>query len=300
MVASATTACAARRNNRTAEAPAPCTMVIPAGVAGQPIAERSLPASQWFSLLLYGYMPSGAITRPATDCSGRRVDWLSDRCSGLPGPSAPLADRPLTAADLVVGNPEGESRLLWALTEHFADGQAQGPVALVRFDAKSVKVEAMGVLRAHRTNTRLHLQNTAGGTLLVAEGEACTVPQDPSTCSRTARLVPLVENRFTPVDLSDAAGKCVGSALLLLKSQGTIGHGTGRKDFQFESALTYSADGVAVHEQLSVEERSKDGTAGTFLRRVQAERRVFLQRGALLATAPSILDLWLAARQKGE
>jgi hypothetical protein len=193
-----------------------------------------------------------------------------------------------------------ESRLVWALTEHFADGQAQGPVARARFHAEGVEAEALGVLRAYPTNARLHLQNTAGGTLLVAEGESCIVPQSPSTCSRATRVVPLVENRFVPVDLSDAGGKCSGSALLLLKSQGTIGHGTGRKAFQFESALTYGADGVAVHEQLSVEEPSKDGTAGNFLRRVQAERRVYLQRGALLATSPSILDLWIAARQKDE
>ena len=79
-----------------------------------------------------------------------------------------------------------------------------------------------------------------------------------------------------------------------------IGHGRGRKEFQFESALTYDAEGVAVHEQLTVEERAQDGTAGNFLRRAQGERRVRLQAGALLATAPSILDRWIGAQQKSE
>ena len=163
LVASATTECAARRNNRTGSTAPPCTMLTPAGAAGQPVAERSLPASQWFSLLLYGYVPTGAITRPATDCAGRRIEWPSDRCSS--GPGAPLPVRSLTPADLVVEKLDEESRLVWALTEHFADGQAQGPVARARFHAEGVEAEALGVLRAYPTNARLHLQNTAGGTL---------------------------------------------------------------------------------------------------------------------------------------
>jgi hypothetical protein len=268
--------------------------------ASQPSAERALPASQWFSLLLYGYLPTGSITRPATDCFGRRTDWTADRCSVWPGPAAALPIQPLTAADLVVENLGGEWRLVWAITEHFPDGQAQGPAALARFETQGVRVQALGVVRAHPTRARLSLKNLAGGPLLVVEGESCTNPQDPSTCTRTARLIPQIGNRFAPVDLTDAAGKCGGSTLLLLKGQGTVGKGSGRKDFQFESGLTYDAQGVAVHEQLTVEERARDGTAGTFLRRVQGERRVRLQAGALLTTGPSILDLWIGAQQKGD
>jgi hypothetical protein len=64
--------------------------------------------------------------------------------------------------------------------------------------------------------------------------------------------------------------------------------------------LTYSSEEVAVHEQLTVEEPARDGSAGTFLRRVQGERRVHLHAGALLATAPSILDRWIVAQKKGD
>ena len=295
----ATTGCAARRNTQTGPVPAPCTMATNVG-ASQPVAERSLPASHWFSLLLYGYLPNGAITRPATDCSGRRTDWNADRCSVWPPPVAPLLSQSVTAADLVVENTGGPWRLVWAMTERLADGQAQGSVALTQFDGQGVRVRTLGVLRAHPTRAKLSLKNFAGGTLLVAEGESCTVPQDQSTCSRTARLVPVVGDRFAPVDLSDTAGKCVGAALLLLKGHGTIGHGSGRRDFQFESTLTYNTEDVTVLEQLAVEEPARDGTAGTFLRRVQAERHVRLQSGVLLATAPSILDRWIGAQKKGD
>jgi hypothetical protein len=301
LAAWATTGCAARHQPQTAPAPAPipCTMVTNVGPS-RPIAELSLPASHWFALLLYGYLPTGALTRPATDCSGRRIDWPAEGCSVWPAPATSLPTQSVTAADLLVENLGGPRRLVWAMTERLADGQAQGPVALAQFDAWGVRVHTLGVLRAHPTRARLHLENIGGGTLLVAEGESCTVPQDQSTCSRTARLVPVVGDRFAPVDLSDAAGKCVGSTLLLLKGQGTIGQARGRRDFQFESALTYSPEGVAVHEQLTVEEPARDGTAGTFLRRVQGERRVHLQAGALLATAPSILDRWVGSQKKGE
>ena len=297
LVAWATTACAARRNTQTG--PVPCTMSTNVG-ASLPIAERSLPASQWFSLLLYGYLPTGAITRPATDCSGRRTDWPADRCLVWPEPTDPLPSQSVTAADLVVENLGGPWRLIWAMTERFADGQAQGPVALAQFEDQGVRVSSLGVLRAHPTRAKLGLKNFAGGTLLVAEGESCAVHQDQSTCSRTARLVPLVGNRFAPVDLSDTAGKCAGSTLLLLKGQGTIGKGSGRKDFQFESAMTCTAEGLAVHEQLAVEEPARDGTSGTFLRRVQSERRIDLHASALLATAPSLLDRWIGAQKMGD
>jgi hypothetical protein len=265
--------------------------------ASQPLAERSLPASAWFALLLYGYQPTGAITRPATDCSSRRIDWIADRCSSGFGPATRLATQPVSPADLIVENLGDARRLVWAINDHFADGQAEGAVALAKFDAHGVRVEALGVLRAHPLRARLRLENVAGGTVLVAEGETCALPQDLSTCSRTARLVPLVGNRFVPVDLSsDTAGKCVSPSLLLLKSQGTIGKASGRKTYQFESSLTYSEDAVAVHEQLTVEERERDGTDGTFLRRVQGERRIRLQGGALLTTGSSILDLWMRAQ----
>jgi len=299
----ATTGCAAGRQPQTppasAPAPAPCTMVTSVG-ASQPVAERALPASQWFALLLHGYLPTGAITRPATDCSMRRSDWPADRCSAWPAPAASLPGQSVTAADLVVENLGGPWRLVWAMTERLADGQAQGSVALTQFDGQLVRVRALGVLRAHPTRAKLSVKNFAGGTLLVAEGDSCSVSQDQSTCSRTARLVPLIGDRFVPLDLSDAAGTCVGGALLLLKGQGRIGHGSGRRDFQFESALTYSSEEVAVHEQLTVEEPARDGSAGTFLRRVQGERRVRLHAGALLATAPSILDRWIAAQKRGD
>jgi hypothetical protein len=297
LVAWPTTGCAARRKTQTD--PVTCTMLTNVG-ASLPVAERSLPASQWFSLLLYGYLPTGAITRPATDCSGRHTDWPSDRCSVWPEPTVPLPSQSVTAADLVVENLGGPWRLIWAMAEHFADGQAQGPVALTQFEDQGVRVYSLGILRAHPTRAKLGLKNFAGGTLLVAEGESCAVHQNQSTCSRTARLVPLVGNRFAPVDLSDTAGKCSGSTLLLLKGQGTVAQGSGRRDFQFESALSYNADGLAIHEQLAVEEPARDGTSGTFLRRVQAERRVELHAGALLATAPSILDRWIGAQKESD
>ena len=308
MIAWAAAGCAGKAATTPATAPAttppPKPPLCGMGIAfspSQPVGERSLPASYWFALLLYGSQPTGAITRPATDCSSRRIDWLADRCSSGFGPAAPLATQSVGPADLIVENLGGAWRLVWAITDRFADGQAEGVVAMAQFEAQSVRVEALGVLRAHPLQARLRLAKVGGGTVLVAEGETCAVPRELSTCSRTVRLVPLVGNRFVPVDLSsDIAGNCVSSSLLLLKSQGTIGKGRGRKNYQFESALTYGVDAVAVHEQLTVEERARDGTDGTFLRRVQGERRVRLLGGALLTTGPSILDQWMRGQQRGD
>jgi hypothetical protein len=191
-----------------------------------------------------------------------------------------------------------DRRIVWAITERFSDGQAEGAVAITQFTPQGIRALTVGTLRAHPIRARLRLEALNGGTVLIAEGESCAVPQDSTSCVRTARVVPLVSDRFVPADLTDGAGKCLGSTLLLLKGQG---HNlrSGRQAYQFESGLTFRPDGLAVHEQLAVEERDPDG-GGTFLRKVQSDRMIFLQGPALQASAPSLLDRWASARHAVE
>ncbi len=278
-------------------APERCFVATQYG-ASQPVAERALPASQWFSLLLYGYQPTGAITRPATDCSWRRIEWPADRCAVWPEPAMSLPLQLQSPNDLIVEKLGDDRRIVWAITERFSDGQAEGAVALTQFTPQGVRVLTLGTLRAHAIRTKLRLEALNNGAVLVAEGESCAVPQDSASCVRTARLLPVVGDRFVPADMTDGAGKCLGSTLILLKGQGSnLQHG--RRGYQFESGLTFRPDGLAVHEQLAVEERDPDG-GGTFLRKVQSDRMVYLQGPTLQTSAPSLLDRWANAHRAAE
>ncbi len=285
------------RGKPAASTPDRCFLMTQYG-ASQAEAERALPASQWFTLMLYGYQPTGAITRPATDCSWRRIEWTADRCAAWPEPATTLPLQLQSPSDLVIQSLGDDRRLVWAITERYSDGQAEGAVALTQFTPQGIRVVTLGTLRAHAIRPKLRLEALNSGAILVAEGESCAVPQDSTSCVRTARLVPIVGDRFVPVDLTDGASKCQGSTLLLLKGQGkNLQHG--RRAYQFESGLTFRPDGLAVHEQLAVEERQPDG-GGTFLRRVQSDRMIYLQGAALQTSAPSLLDRWANARRAAQ
>ena len=52
---------------------------ISTSIAGnKPLADRTMPAPFWFTLLVRGYISSGAIARPVRDCEGQLVSWPAD------------------------------------------------------------------------------------------------------------------------------------------------------------------------------------------------------------------------------
>src|SRR5215208_1384850 len=55
---------------------------ITTSIAGnKPLADRTMPAPFWFSLLVRGYTSTGAIARPTRDCEGEMVTWPADTCA---------------------------------------------------------------------------------------------------------------------------------------------------------------------------------------------------------------------------
>jgi hypothetical protein len=272
-----------------------CTLETSIGDTVAPTA-RSLPPQFWFTLLLRGYRASGTIARPAKDCSGFPVEWKAAESCSAGGIARLLEPQPLSAADLVVTAAGGGNRLVWAMTDRLSNGEAQGPVAIAEFQSWGVAVRKLGVLRGYRTRPRLRLERLEGGTLLVAEGETCEDETDAKTCSAGVRIVPLGIDRFTPKDLTDESGQCLGSAFFPLRSKGVVGAGAQQKKFQGEVSLTFHPKGIAVHEQLAIEEPGKDPDAdgpGTFVRTAQADRQILLRQGRLVTTAPSLLDRWM-------
>ena len=143
----------------------------------KPLRERTYPAQYWFVLLMTGYQSSGEIARPARDCRGLPTTLQHDGCTPEPEVTARL-DAPRAAADVHVAHLGDARRLVWAETNHLADGRAEGPVAIVDIDGAGLAVRALGVLRAYRDNVTLRLATLGGGTVLVAESERWRDPAD--------------------------------------------------------------------------------------------------------------------------
>ncbi len=288
-----------------------CAPTAPAGPAARvrcaldtrldgtkPGAERQLPPHYWMTLLLPSYRPKGAssgeIARPARDCEGQPLEWAADACPI--GPAPERAERTeIPNGDLVITHLGGSARLIWAMIDRFANGEALGPVNVTDFDARGVTVRWRGTLRAYPVRPQLRLEKLGGGTVLVAEGETCEREDDPGSCRSGVRLVPLVNTRFVPRDLTDGAGGCLGSTFFPRRQVGTFPPGPRGSRYELDVALTFGTDEVAIQEQLAIQPPSLPGeeAAAAFVKRVQATRTVRLDGGRLVASKRGLLDRWI-------
>jgi hypothetical protein len=275
--------------------PAPlCSVEITAAPAGQAPRDRTFIPEDWFVLLLQKYRPSGELARPVHDCTGQPVKLESDGCQDERSPPS-VGSPPLSARDLIVVTLDDGRRLAWAITERLADGQAEGPIALVEVEPRRIAVRALGLLRAYPENVSLRLVKLAGGTVLVQEGERCVKPQAPELCQHAMRVVPLIGDRFVPKLLVDDKGACLGSAFFPTRTAGAAAGRHGAK-YQLEAAVTFTPDAIAIREQLAISaaHAAADPTQESYVTRVQAERQITLRAGSLVASGPSVLSRWLA------
>lgn len=265
--------------------------------ADKPLSDRTVPPPFWFSLLLRYYHPSGSVARPVRDCEGQLVEWTvgAGACGAEPAVPA-LEPRPLSERDLVTVHLGEGRRLVWVITDRFANGEGLGPVAIARFDTKGVVVETLGVLRAHAIRPELRLETLSGGQVLVAEGEACEDEADPRTCTRGVRVVAVGQRRFMPRPLADEKGQCLGRAFFPLRAEGTRGEGRQRKRYQMQSTVRFEAGALTVQEQLTIQDIAETAgsadAAQSAVARLRADRRVVLENGDLVTDRPSLLERW--------
>ena len=284
--------CPTRRPPALVPGPArPCTVATTIG-GDKPVKDRVFPAQYWFALLLQGYQMSGELARPARSCSGGPVTLDSDECAGEPTSTRVAPSSVVSARDVTVVNLGDARRLVWAVTDHLSDGQAEGPVAIAEIEAQGIAVRASGVLRAYPENASLRLAKLGTGTVLVAEGEVCAKP---GSCQRATRVVPLIGDRFVAKSLVDDKGLCLGPAFFPLRQEG-VSRGRKHAKYEIQVSITYGTDNIAIREQLALTgaEPASDPGTSSFVTRVQAERQLTLKDGELVATAPSVLARWLA------
>ena len=288
--------CAGR--DRPAQEPARqlCSIDTTVGVEKAP-RDRAFPPAYWFVLLLEGYQSSGGVARPAKDCRGWPIKLAPEGCGGDDS-VPPMTATALGTRDLVVSSLGDARRLVWAMTDRLEDGQAQGPVAIAEINQRGVVVRTLGILRAYPHNVSLRLERVGIGTVLVAEGESCVDPDQPTAserCERAIRVVPLLGDRFVPKPIVDDKGVCVGSALFPIRAAGDAGKGRAAR-YKLEASVTVGPDNIGIREQLVLTraQAATDVAGGSFVTRVSAERQITWRGGSLVATGPSLLTRWLA------
>jgi hypothetical protein len=262
-----------------------CT--YPTQVVGASGETHDLPAMTWLAFLLPGLkVETGEVTRPVVNCTGQVARWsyegpecpaLELNRSYLPAPTG------ISPRDLVSANASQYTRLVWAVTDRLSDGEAEGPIALAEFHARSIDIRAVGTLRALPERAHLRLVTVQGQPVLVAEGEQCESDAG-GRCFRGTRLMLLVGSRFEPQPLRLEDGHCLEPAFFPTEHTEVVtGKDGTRRAMTANSRLDFAADGISVHEEIAV--RSTDpgnpGAPGRLLREARADRRLMVRSGRL-------------------
>ena len=260
----------------------------------------ALDAQAWLSLVLQGYDPvTRRATSPALDCSGSQVRWDAPAvlCADPSTARAALPDRPITDADVVVTEVDKAHHLVWITTTRYASGDALGPVALVERRGQTLSVEAVGSLRANPERAKLGLLRTGNTVVLVAEGERCA-GANASSCERSARVMPLVANRFEPSRIVNGAGACLGAGWLHLTREELDKLGGGReRRYRVDASISAGPDGLRLQELVTVHDRESKANAPERLFRRAEGTTVFRVWGSdLVAETPTLWTRLLQTR----
>jgi len=265
-----------------------------------------LSPDDWFALILHGFdREQGTVARPTLDCSGSPVVWsepVADECSD-PGPEGtplPPAER-LTEEDLVMETLQADLRLVWVIARRFSNGEALGPVGLVERTDQGIIVRGLGSLRSFPQQAKLRLERSGGTDVLVAEGEQCT-EEEPVSCHRFVRLLPMRNGRFFAEAVMSKAGKCLGPAWFPLSREQMLEVPGGlQRKVQQSATLKFTPEGILLNEEVSMQDidPKRPSLPPRAYRRAQAERLLQVEGNRLVSTETSLWGQLMAQERRG-
>ncbi|MEZ4329817.1 MAG: hypothetical protein R3B40_31590 [Polyangiales bacterium] len=248
---------------------------------------RPLRTSEWLQFLVGA--SEGTV---ATDCSGHAIeDPVDHACQSQRGTLAAAA---LTEESLMTVRIDYDHRLQWVQTHTNAAGDRVGPVALVERTETGWAVRAMGTITAPPGRPRLRLEALGSTTVLVAQGERCTDPEDPESCESQVRLWLRQGDRFeaTSLRLDDRDLTCAGPAMVDISRTTAVPLPNGwQRTFRLSASVEYRGGDVLVHEQVVVHDNDPNlpGVPPTPFRVIDSDRTLAWRDGYLVT---SLRPLW--------
>lgn len=231
--------------------------ICPEMVAAERASEAEtqvLPIDVWFSVLVRNFnrMAMEAPEEPR-ECSGQpiAVTWPEALKEDPRALARKLDRRARTDADITFTQGEDGALLVWARIEELGNGDAVGPVALVRWVERGLEVRGIGTIQAPAERARLRLEPLGDeAQVLVLESETCPKAQEgvKLPCAREAQLLPLVEQRFLSAPMIED-GVDVGPARFVLTDhfEEPLKDGWTRR-FELTRKLDF-VDGVAIVDE---------------------------------------------------
>ncbi len=240
-------------------------------------ARRRDPSDEELLRLVLGPNARFDARAPDADCAGAPTAAAQTECEPR------LAELPLVslsrASILSRSLPDGR-RIVWIVTR--SDGrEGEGPIALVERREESVVAKVQGVVRADLGRARFKLASNER--VLVVESERCEDPNDPSSCERTAQLLVRNGNRFVREPIRDRrTGRCLNGPFIALSRRTTRALADGwERSFLATSSFEDSADGLVVHETVSMRDRDPAlaSVPSRPFRDVSSDRQIVLGSG---------------------
>ncbi len=295
--------------------------------APEALTQNQSPARLWAELLVPEPQNQHKTDRPADsranlrDCRGRPVRRARpiecarpfETASGLTplkrkivhispvDTTAQLATDPTSAEETRV-----ERALIWVMTHRSSQGERFGPLAMVQRNGQSVRVLAMGRLRAFPKGLELALWQAGGRAVVVAESTECARSRDGSrTCTRGAQLFSRRGSHL--VAMTNEQNVCAPPARIALKREWKQ---VSRTDlpvsYSFQAELMPTPFGVLAKEHLTVVEGERGRANGSkkkspdeqveeaierhIVRDVNARRELTFHGRVLRASARSLAD----------
>lgn len=165
---------------------------------------QTLPLYVWYQILVKGFNRT-AMEAPEEprECSNRPivVTWPESKKDDPRASARRLESRARTDADLTLAQTEDGAVLAWARVYELSNGDAVGPVALIRWVEKGIEVRGIGTAQAPPGRAKLRLEPFGESSVLVIDSETCPQDQGGGPCVREVQLLPLVDQRFVSAPL---------------------------------------------------------------------------------------------------
>lgn len=271
----------------SAPAPAPTKQ----GICELPQPERNgavLPMrpADWMRLLLITEQ-NGPARIAQLLCTEKAIEWqpLPSACevqTSDPGVPEPV---PLTEASVVERILPEQRRLVWIMTHRFPNGDGFGPVAAVTLVNRKAIVGSLGMLRLRPERVDLNLWDIGRESVLMAAGESCAQPGNPSSCRRAATILVFDRGHFRAAPIQRSGSReCIDAPWVEYKREADLSLENGwNRHMRIVATLDHDQRYVVITEQVDVADTdpSHPDVPPRDVRRIDTERFIHVEQGQL-------------------